>query len=51
MFFIVEKRDRIGFYFMEVWGGVIFDVCICYLREDFWERFCILREYLKKMKL
>lgn len=36
MLFMVEKFDNVGYWFIELWGGVIFDLCICYLGEDFW---------------
>lgn len=50
MFFIVEKLDKVGFWLVEFWGGVIFDVCICYLGEDFWECIRKLKVVMFNMK-
>lgn len=40
MLLIIKIMDEVGFYVLEMWGGVMFDFCVCYLNEDFWECFC-----------
>lgn len=47
MLLIIEKLDSVGYYLLEMWGGVIFDVVLRFLNEDFWER---LREIKKRVK-
>lgn len=42
---ILEKIDKVGYYFIECWGGVIFDLCLRYLNEDLWE--CLRKIKLK----
>lgn len=49
MLFIVEKFDNVGYWLIEFWGGVIFDLCICYLGEDFWECICELKKVMLKI--
>ena len=36
---------------MEVWGGATFDVCMRFLKENPWERLCILREAMPNVLL
>lgn len=40
MLLICDKFDCVGYWLLEVWGGVIFDVCVCFFKEDLWECLC-----------
>ena len=33
---ILDEMDKIGFYFLECWGGATFDSCLRFLNEDPW---------------
>ena len=35
---ICDKLNAAGFWSLEVWGGVTFDACIRFLKEDPWQR-------------
>src|SRR5437867_12817413 len=35
---IAQKLDAVGYWSLEVWGGAIFDSCLCFLRGDPCER-------------
>lgn len=48
---ILEQFDRIGFNYMEMWGGATFDVCVRYLKEDPWERIRLFKKYVKRTPL
>ena len=48
---IVEKMDRAGYYYLEVWGGATFDSAIRFLNEDPWERLREIRKRAKNTKL
>ena len=44
---IVEKLDKVGYHYLEAWGGATFDACLRFLNEDPWER---LRKIKDKAK-
>ena len=48
---ILEKMDQAGFYSVECWGGVTFDVCLRFLNEDPWERLRKIRAKMPNTKL
>ena len=44
----LDALDKIGYYYLEAWGGATFDSCLRFLNEDPWERLRTLKSYLKK---
>lgn len=46
MLLIVVELDKIGYWLLEIWGGVMFDVCICFFGEDLWECLCVLKKVM-----
>ncbi len=48
---ILSKLDQVGYWSLEVWGGATFDSCLRFLREDPWERLCLLRQGLPNTRL
>ena len=48
---IAQKLDAIGYWSLEVWGGATFDTCLCFLKEDPWERLRALRAAMPNTKL
>lgn len=40
----MSQMDRIGFDWIDLVGGAVFDVCVRYLREDPWERMRLAAE-------
>ena len=35
---ICDKLDKVGYKYIEGWGGATYDSCIRFLNEDPWER-------------
>ena len=48
---LCASLDNCGFYAVEVWGGVTFDVCMRYLNEDPWDRLRRIKAVMPKTKL
>ncbi|MBD3315693.1 MAG: pyruvate carboxylase subunit B [Chitinivibrionales bacterium] len=48
---IIDTIDRVGYYSLEVWGGVTFDVCLRFLRENPWERLRMIKTKAKNTPL
>ena len=40
----IEAIDRVGYAYINILGGAVFDVCVRYLRENPWERVGLLCE-------
>ena len=45
---VAKEIDKIGFYSIEVWGGITIDVNHCYLIDDPWKHIRELKKYIKK---
>jgi oxaloacetate decarboxylase alpha subunit len=41
---IAEQMDRVGFDWINLEGGAVFDVCVRFLHEDPWERMRLFAE-------
>lgn len=48
---ICEKLDKVGYKFIEGWGGATYDSCIRFLNEDPWERLRALHKALPNNKI
>ncbi len=48
---ICAKLDKVGYWSLEAWGGATFDACVRFLKEDPWERLCLLRKALPNTRL
>jgi pyruvate/oxaloacetate carboxyltransferase len=44
---ILEAIDRVGYSYINILGGAVFDVCVRYLHESPWERVALLCDRLK----
>lgn len=44
---ILEAIDRVGYSYINILGGAVFDVCVRYLYENPWERVALLCDRLK----
>lgn len=44
---ILEAIDRVGYSYINILGGAVFDVCVRYLHENPWERVALLCDRLK----
>lgn len=51
MLLIVVVFDDVGYGLLECWGGVIFDVCICFFGEDLWLCLCEFKKVMLKIFL
>ena len=40
--------DKVGYHYLEVWGGATFDACLRFLNEDPWERLRKIRKPLQR---
>ena len=47
----IHRMDEIGFDWIDLVGGAVFDVCVRYLREDPWQRMRLVAERVKKTPL
>ena len=39
---ILSTIDRVGYSYINILGGAVFDVCVRYLHENPWERIALL---------
>ncbi len=44
---ILEAIDRVGYSYINILGGAVFDVCVRYLHENPWERVALLCDRLR----
>ena len=44
---IAEQMDRVGFDWINLEGGAVFDVCVRFLQEDPWERMRLVAERVR----
>lgn len=47
---ILERMDRAGFEYLELFGAVQFDSCIRYLRENPWDRLRLFKERITRTR-
>jgi len=45
---IIEHMDRVGFDWINLEGGAVFDVCVRFLHEDPWERMRLVAERVRR---
>ncbi len=45
---IVDQMDRVGFDWINLEGGAVFDVCVRFLHEDPWERMRLVAERVSR---
>lgn len=43
-----EQMDPMGFKYVDLVGGAVFDVCVRYLREDPWERMRLVTQQIRE---
>ena len=48
---ICDKLDKVGYKYIEGWGGATYDSCIRFLNEDPWERLRNIKKHMPKTKL
>ena len=44
---ILSALDRVGYAYINILGGAVFDVCVRYLHEDPWQRVALLCRHLR----
>ncbi len=47
----IDLMDTLGFKYIDLEGGAVFDVCVRYLKEDPWERMRLISQLCKRTPL